>query len=190
MRGPRADRCPRCFARLERCFCAAIPLVQCATEVVIIRHYSEDHRPSNTARLAALALRGSRIVAHGEKDRPLDSSELAGPGAALLFPDPGPPPAAPITRLIVLDGSWSQARKMRQKLPGLRGVPTLALPGPSAALRTMRTPPKAGQMPTLIAIAEALALLEGEATAAPLRGLFELAVERMTSHDRHARFLR
>lgn len=189
MRGPRVERCARCFARLERCFCAGIPRVEHATEIVIVRHYAEDHRPSNTGRLAALALARCRLVSHGEKDRPLDSAALAPPGSCLLFPDPGPPPAVPPRRLIILDGSWSQARKMRQRLPGLRGVPTLALPGPSAALRTMRTPPRPGQMPTLIAIAEALALLEGEPVAAPLRALFELAVERMTSHDRHHRYL-
>jgi DTW domain-containing protein YfiP len=81
---------------------------------------------------------------------------------------------------------------MRQHLLGLRGIPILALPGPSEALRTMRSPPRPGQLPTLLAIAEALALLEGEEIARPLRELFELAVERMTglADARQHRYLR
>jgi DTW domain-containing protein YfiP len=178
-------RCPRCLLQQRVCLCAEVPVVATRTRVVIVRHHLEQFRSSNSGRLAHLALPNSVIVDHGPRDLavlpPLD-------GAWLLFPEgeartraPEPPPK----QLIVLDATWSQARRMYRKLDALRGVPMLRLPeGARAAAARMRDAPSPDRVSTIEAIAEALRLLEGDAVADPLEALFALAVARARATGR------
>jgi DTW domain-containing protein YfiP len=82
-------------------------------------------------------------------------------------------------RLIVLDGTWRQTRRMMKKLPSLDGVPKWKLPDKVASPLRLRESPDAFARSTLEAIADALATLEGEAVGAPLRALHALMVERV-----------
>jgi len=108
--------------------------------------------------------------------RPFDPGLLAGPETWLLWPEgPPAPPARPPARLVVLDGSWQQARRMRQRLGVLRCLPIFSLPAPHARLR-MRRPTRADGMSTLEAVARALAALEGDEAARSLEALYEAAV--------------
>jgi DTW domain-containing protein YfiP len=179
--------------RAERCLCDEIPEVPIRTRVIIVRHAAERFRPSNSARLVALAMPQVRILEHGAPGE-LDSfnaqlEQSAAGGAWLLWPQ-GPPREAPPqplpSCLIVLDGSWSQARRMRHRLAPLQRLPCLALPrqsssGPSVRLRR---PPDPGSLPTLLAVARALALLEGENVAAPLEALYARLCERAMPESR------
>jgi DTW domain-containing protein YfiP len=108
-------------------------------------------------------------------------------GAWLLYPEgtpcaeaPSPPPA----QLVVLDGTWSQARRMFRKLSAVRGLPILRLPEGAPAPR-MRQAPSPDRVSTIEAIARALRLLEGDTVAAPLESLFALAVERAAATGRN-----
>ena len=155
-------------------------MVQTATQVVIVRHHSEHDRASNTGRLAHRALPNSVVIEHGAPHLPTALPPLD--GAWVLYPGGAPLTSAPVPlpkQLIVLDATWSQARKMFQKLSALRGLPLLTLPiAPMPAAR-LRASPGPGQVSTIEAIARALRLLEGEAAAVPLEDLFTLAVERV-----------
>lgn len=172
-------RCERCCYPQRLCLCADIPVVATHTRIVIVRHCQERNRSSNSGRLAHLALPNSSIVDHGASDG--QSARLPSvEGAWLLFPlgettsaAPNPPPST----LIVLDATWSQARRMYRKLP-LRGLPILRLPGDGMARQRLRQSPGPGQLSTIEAIAQALRLLEGDEAAAPLERLFDLAVAR------------
>jgi DTW domain-containing protein len=161
-----------------RCVCAAIPRVETRTRFVILRHNSELYRPSNTAHFAALAMPGCEIVEYGRENEPFDDTVLpTAPGTFLLFEGGRSQPAGePCRRLIVLDGTWSQARRMRQRVQALRGLPILTLPAPVAPRRRLRKPARAEEMSTLEAIARAVALLEGEAQAAPLERFHDAIV--------------
>jgi len=153
---------------------------------VIVRHHTERWRSSNSGRLAHLALPNSEIIDHGGAGGvavlpPLD-------GAWLMFPE-GPPalaaPVPPPRQLVVLDATWSQARRMFRKLAGLRGLPILRLPdGPMPAAR-LRESPAPGRVSTIEAVAGALRLIEGDALAAPLEALFALAVARAAATGRN-----
>jgi DTW domain-containing protein len=138
----------------------------------------ERWKPSNTARLAALALPRARLVDYGGPNDVLDEALLVAPGTALLYPDGPPAVPSPVSRLVVLDGSWPQARRMTQRIPPLRALPRLVLPPPDADLPRLRDAKLAEGMSTLAAIARALALLEGEDVARPLDTLLALVVER------------
>ncbi|MCE9668138.1 DTW domain-containing protein [Myxococcus stipitatus] len=172
-----SGRCPRCFLPTSLCLCAELPRIPTRTELLIIRHHKETLKSTNTARMAALALPHCRIVSYGSPGHPFDASLLEDADDTwLLFPDAQQTPAAhapPPRRLIVLDGSWGQARRMVQRVPALRRLPGLKLPPPPPDTRRLRRPPHPDGMSTLEAIAGALAYLEGDAVAEPLYALHE-----------------
>lgn len=172
-------RCPRCLLQLRVCLCADVPAIATATRVVIVRHHLERFRSSNSGRLANLALTNSEIVDHGGAGGPAKLPALD--GAWLLFPEGEPTevcPAPPPRQLIVLDATWSQARRMYRKLDALRGLPILRLPDAPMPAARLRESPGEGRVSTIEAIARALRLLEGDEPAAGLERLFAVAVER------------
>ena len=170
-----AGRCPRCWVQERFCFCADVPQVHTRTGFLVVRHGRETWKTSNTARIALLALPRGRLLPYSVPGVPFDAKALEAPGTWLLYPGADAPPVGtpPPRQVVVIDGSWSQARRMVHRLPQLRGMPRLSLPPPAPGRRRLRQPPHADGMSTLEAIAEAVALLEGEAVAAPLRTLHE-----------------
>lgn len=174
------SRCPRCRLPPGSCLCADVPRLVVPFRFVVLRHASERERLTNSARWAALALPGTEIVEHGLPGEPPDLGAHTPPGSVVLFPSarPAPPPRTPPPVVVVPDGTWGQARRMMQRVPGLRALPRLSLPGPAAGLR-LRRPHRGDGMSTLEAMAGALgALGEREAAEALLR-LHRLAVERV-----------
>jgi len=186
--GPDDDaRCDRCLLPRRLCVCAEIPAIATRTRVVIVRHVSERWRSSNSGRMAALALTNCEILEHGDRDAPLDGAALAVRGSWLVFPEGEPrtaPPEPPPERIVILDGTWQQARKMRTRLAALRGMPVLRLPDQAAPGPRLRASPAHGMVSTIEAIARALRLLEGDAPAEALERLFELMVARARATGR------
>lgn len=193
-------RCPRCLLQERVCLCAEIPTVTTRTRVVIVRHHLEQFRSSNSGRLAHLALSNSVIVDHGGRSEsghlhPGHGGGHRGPavlppldGAWLLFPEGAPTtacPQPPPRQLVVLDATWSQARRMYRKLDALRGLPLLRLPEIPVSAARLRESPGPGRVSTIEAIAAALRLLEGDAIAEPLERLFSVAVERARASGRN-----
>jgi DTW domain-containing protein len=164
-----------------------VPVVTTRTRVVIVRHHTERFRSSNSGRLAHLALPNSAIVEHGGAGGPAVLPPLE--RAWLLYPSGArdlAPASEPPSALVVLDATWSQARRMYRKLAALRGLPILQLPdAPAVAGPRLRAAPSPDRVSTIEAIARALGLLEGEQVAAPLLALFALAVERAAATGRN-----
>lgn len=180
------DRCPRCLLPAHLCLCAAIPRIETRTRVVILRHASERWRSSNSGRTAALALANAEIVEHGH-GAPVDEAALRAPGTWLVYPEGPPrrePPAPPPARLIVLDATWAQARRMRRRIEALRGLPVLHLAFDAIPAERLRESPGAGRVSTIEAIAAALRLVEGDPPADALERLFALHVERARASGR------
>ncbi len=174
-----AQRCPACFFRPEECLCpACLPPAQTRTRFLLLRHVSERLRPTNTARWAALALSEARLVDYGARGALLDEAPLALPGTCVLWPGAAAPLAAPPRQVVVVDASWSQARRMLQRIPALRELPRLSLPAPPEGSLRLREPPVADGMSTLEAVARTLELLGEPAAAAKLDRIHALSVER------------
>jgi DTW domain-containing protein YfiP len=170
------ERCDRCLFQRRVCLCAGIPRIANQTHVVIVRHHLERFRSSNSGRLAQLALERCEIVEHGGNAGVAKLPALA--GACLLYPLGSPAvPEPPPSQIVVLDATWSQARRMYRKLDGLRGLPIWRLPDAAMPAR-MREAPAAGFVSTIEAIAGALAVLDGDHISRPLYELFQLAVTR------------
>ncbi|MFN3860013.1 MAG: tRNA-uridine aminocarboxypropyltransferase [Roseateles sp.] len=151
--------CARCERPVATCLCATLPAPALThrTELLILQHPAEAGHAKNTSALLTLGLARARRL-RGE----LFDAALAGPGAALLYPGMSPVPLpAPVQRLILLDGSWRQSRRLLAANPWLTELPRLALPALPGryAIRRAHRP---GQLSTLEAGLHALALLEGE----------------------------
>jgi DTW domain-containing protein YfiP len=172
-------RCPACLFRPEDCLCAQIPRLASPVEFVLLRHASEIRRSTNSGRWAARAL-GAEILDYGRAGAgAIDEEALSAPGSWVLFPsaEPTAPGGAGPRRLVVLDASWSQARRMLQRLPALRAMPRLSLAPPPARER-LRRPPHPPGMSTLEAMARALEWLGEAESARRLDAVMALAVAR------------
>ncbi|QJW95053.1 tRNA-uridine aminocarboxypropyltransferase [Frigoriglobus tundricola] len=188
-----ADRdqtpCPACRLPVWLCVCAHAPRVATRTSLLLIVHVHDLGRTSNTARLLALAVRGATLVGHGGLPAPPDPACHVPAGATplVLFPGRGartltaelvaalPSPPA----LVVPDGNWKQAGRMVKRLPLLAGAAKVALPPRVFTGPALRRNRPGERMSTFVAVAQALAVLEGEAVAGPLLDFYRRAVDRM-----------
>lgn len=173
-------RCQRCWLRVSFCVCTSVTLVDFPTKVVIVRHILEERKSTGTARIAALALPNCAIVDYGDDWTVADAQLRAWPRPTLLFPndDAVPVPPLPADVLVVLDGTWRQARRMRKKLTALHQAPCLALPPVEGAQLRLRDAPSSQARSTLEAIADAARVLGFVDAAEQLHGLHRLFVER------------
>jgi DTW domain-containing protein YfiP len=177
-------RCSGCLMRHESCLCGAIPRLLLETRLVLITRSRELKSPSNTGRLALLALSNSEGLVRGDRNRPYDlkGSLLPNRPSLLLYADPEAPVLDRSLRdlgpynLIVPDGNWRQTHKLRRRDPDLLNVPCVRLPPDRPSAYRIRHDSKAEGLATLEAIARALGVLEGPQVEAELTTLFELQV--------------
>jgi DTW domain-containing protein YfiP len=178
-------RCRRCRLHGSLCLCPLLPRVETRTRLVLVIHRAEDRRSSNTGRLAAECLVNSEVIVRGDAGRP--SAPLVFPEGSrplLLFPHDDAAPLAPIAgddrpvTLIVPDGNWRQASKVRQRVPGLHRVPCVCLPAGAPSIYRLRAEAHPHALATIEAIARALGVLEGEGARLALERVFRTMVER------------
>jgi DTW domain-containing protein YfiP len=175
---------------LRLCICALIPRIECRATLVLLIHHREVRKPTNTGALAARCLAGSEIHVSGAIGAKLDPARIAPPDAAnlCLFPSEGAEPLtrefcrdlpAPI-RLIVPDGNWGQASRMRKRLGKAADIRDVTLPpGPLTEYRLRReATSRPDGLATLEAIARALEIIDGPHVSGPLTAIFRTFVER------------
>lgn len=171
------------------CVCALIPhpRLSTRTRLVLVIHRDEVRKPTNTGRLAAECLAASETIVRGHEHAPPPPPATWGARPVLLFPDPdavaldrlvdGAGGGEPLT-LIVPDGTWRQAQRVRTRVAGLDGVPCAVLPpGPPSRYR-LRHEPRPGGLATAEAIARAFGILEGAEVEAAITRVFRAMVER------------
>ncbi len=139
-RGNRTSRCQRCLLPEKNCLCATLQPVEARSRFCLVMFDSEPMKPSNTGRLIADILPDTQAFGW--------SRTAPGPGllAAVSDPDvqpmvvfPGsyadagrtlvnaPPLGGKPPLFIMLDGTWSEARKMFRKSPWLDPLPVMSL---------------------------------------------------------------
>lgn len=182
----RPPRCAGCCLQLQHCICAALPQVHSAVAVVFVRHNREGNKTSGTARIAQRMLCGSTMWdPAGPQDLP-PAGLLDGPDTWLLLDGPGAVcmegqdwGAAPPRRLVLVDGTWGQARRLATRIPSVARLPRVYLAAPPAARTRLRQPHTEHGRGTLEALADALHLLGEEAQAAALHQGHALFVDRV-----------
>ncbi len=186
-----AYRCARCRMHATLCVCVLIPRLETRTRLVLVIHRAEVRKVTNTGQLAAEALSNSQVIVRGHEAEPQDAFTLSAETRPLfLFPHedavplsslasvPGDP--RPVT-LIVPDGNWRQASKVRARVAGMRDVPCVSLPIGEPSIYRLRTEAHPFGLATLEAIARSLRILEGPDGAEVERALlhvFRAMVER------------
>lgn len=164
------ETCARCLRPTRVCWCAHLPTLETRSRVVFLQHPREADVAIGTARMAHLCLpgselhvgvtwQGSRALAsiHADPSRP----------PALLYPGEGAtdvlaePPKGPIT-LVVVDGTWSQAKKIVKLNPELASLPRYAIAPPSPGNYRIRREPDARYVSTIEALSYVLGALEGD----------------------------
>ncbi len=178
-------RCNACKMHTDLCVCALVPKLHTKTRLVLVIHRAEDRKTTNTGRLAAACLVNSEIVVRGHTvDHEPELPVLAGSRVLLLYPAPDAVPLtelAPITEpvtLVVPDGNWRQASKVRKRVPGLAAATCVTLPPGEPSMYRLRAEAHAHGLATLEAIARAFGILEGEHVRRAIEIPFRAMVER------------
>ncbi len=157
--------CARCRRPQSVCYCAALPRIETATRVVILQHPRERDMPIGTARMASLCLPNSTLHVGVRWEDP----QILGAAPILLYPGPGArdilrePPVGPVT-LVVVDGTWSQAKGVVRDNPMLRALPRYAFATPEPSQYRIRREPDEKYVSTIEALMHVLGALEGDAT--------------------------
>jgi DTW domain-containing protein YfiP len=172
------------------CWCRHLPAIDTETRVVVIQHPREERVAIGTARMASLCLTNAKLVVGVEVEKePEVVAALNDPSrpAVLLWPGPGArdlatdPPSGPVT-LIVVDGTWSLAKKLVRVNPALARLPRYALAPSEPSQYRIRREPRLECVSTIEAIQHALAVLEKDATRfrpmlEPFRAMIDSQIE-------------
>ncbi|HCP47383.1 MAG TPA: hypothetical protein DIU15_15180 [Deltaproteobacteria bacterium] len=172
------------------CLCAEIPQVATRHRFLLIRHRLEQWKTTNTGRLAAAALSNCQLCQYGTRtEPPTPPPQWGAPSLRYLFyPRQGGPAPRPPSELrdleqpatiVVLDGTWSQTRKMARTIPQLAEVPTVALPAGAEPRFSLREETFGGGLATLDAISWLVEAVEGPEVADPLNELYSAFVHRV-----------
>ena len=186
---PHRAQCYRCFKARTTCICSSITRVANTTGILILQHPRERFHAIGTVRFARLGLSNVRIApCVPDEDATAVRAQLPG-GTALLYPAPGARDLATLAgedrpqHLLVLDGTWTHARKMYGAQRWLHDLPHVRLTPGTASRYRLRREPRPDYVATLEAIVAALRILEPETA-----GLDELLDSFSTMIDRQAAF--
>ncbi len=137
-RGSRTLRCPACRVPVDYCLCAWRPQVEAESAVCLLMHDIEPLKPSNTGWLIADML--ADTSAFGWSRTEVDTRLLAQLGDRqwqpyLVFPGEYAAPQRVVDEVcreegrkplfVLLDATWTEARKMFRKSPYLDDLPVL-----------------------------------------------------------------
>jgi len=165
--------------------CALIPTIETRTRLALFIHRAEDRKPTNTGRLATHCLPNSEVHVRGREEEPTVRFDVgAGRQGILLFPSEEGVPIErfadspmPVT-LVVPDGNWRQASKVKNRVPGVAELPCVRLPPAEPSKYRLRSEAHAHGLATIEAIARAMGVLEGPHVREQLEFVFRAMVER------------
>lgn len=184
-----SERCIRCRINLPLCICDAIKPISVETNVSLVVHVSELTLTSNTAQFLKLMLPGrAEIFIRGDQYEKFTPEKVLGKtGQQLfLFPSedsvelnadflklhPGP------HHLVVPDGKWTQANKVRNREPEFKKMLAVRLPPGILAEYELRKTSHPEWVSTYESVAHALGILEGAKVRDDLMTFFRAWVKR------------
>lgn len=183
------NRCPNCRINQLLCVCEFIRPFDIKTNVSLIVHVRELKLTSNTAQFAQKMMPNqTEIVIRGRMNDTFDSAPTLTRSGRPLFLYPhedalelnddfkekfsGP------YHLIIPDGNWQQARKVRQREEGFKDLQAVKLPPGITSEYGLRKALHPEWVSTYEAMAHALGILEGPAIREALMTFFRIWVKR------------
>lgn len=202
------SNCTRCEKPLDLCICESIRPLKTRLHVLILQHPQEPDKELGSARIANLALPNSTLkiglswpnlkAALGKEAVPARWAVLyLGSGAKFKGPPPTKAPAIqfvdkkgmvvdqPVSPkdldgIVVLDGTWSQAKALWWRNAWLLKLKRVVLNSPNKSLyKELRKEPRRECLSTIESVAEILeALKEPTDTSAGLKKAFGTLLDR------------
>ncbi|KHL70555.1 hypothetical protein SF06_06390 [Pseudomonas flexibilis] len=197
-RGSRIERCPRCRVAPAYCLCPWTPHVATQAGMCLVMHDIEALKPTNTGWLIAdvvpdtFAYGWSRVDVDARLEALLADpqwqpyvvfpGEYAEPGRVVEAVElqPGKRPL-----FILLDATWTEARKMFRKSPYLDHLPVLSLQPEQLSRYRLRRSTRAEHLCTAEVAALCLELSGDSAAAEALGDHFELFTEHYLAAKHH-----
>lgn len=179
--------CPRCQKPLALCVCEALTQHRGKVQVLVLRHPQEKDRALGTARMVELQFAGAQVVTGlswrnlaAVLKQPADPKDwgVLYQGAKAARPGKDAPPLVAVDKkgapledqqvalkgikgLILLDGTWSQAKTLWWRNAWLLKCRRLVLaPARPSAYGKLRREPRRDSLSTLEAAALAVSVLE------------------------------
>lgn len=184
--------CLRCRRPKTVCWCDAVTPVPSQTRVVFIQHPREAKVPISTCRMAHLSLPNSELhIGLGAIGNPSLEALCQQDGVAVLFPSESAVDVdaltAPPRTLVVVDGTWSNAKKVVEKCPLLSKLPRLKFFPAQPGNYRIRKEPEAHCLATIEATSFVLDRLEkAPGRFAPILSAFDAMVEKQLDYIREA----
>jgi len=165
--------CYTCRKPVVACLCVDAIIVPCPYRVIVLQHPREFRRPVGTARILRICLPRAEILVGPDFHRHALYRELvAGKTLApvVLFPSPDAhsaedfDPAAhsnglePV--LVLLDGTWNEAKGLWRNHPEMWDWPRVRIDGAPPSRFRIKRQPRPGYLSTVEATAELLERLE------------------------------
>jgi DTW domain-containing protein YfiP len=175
------------------CYCEALPQIDTRTRVVILQHPRERDMPIGTARMATLALTNASLRVGMQWTADNLGDVVGDPARPAILLSPGPdardilrePPAGAVT-LVVVDGTWSQAKSLIRRNPFLQTLPRYAFDTPEPSQYRIRREPRPEYTSTIEALMHALAALEGNPGLRALLDPLRTMVDRQLACEANA----
>ncbi|WP_312347758.1 tRNA-uridine aminocarboxypropyltransferase [Leclercia sp.] len=180
-RGNRIRRCQRCLLPLRQCLCATLAPSHAQSRFCLVMFDTEPMKPSNTGRLIADILPDTAAFQWSRTAPPQALLDLvASPDYQPMVVFPASyasetrqvitaPPAGKPPLFIMLDGTWTEARKMFRKSPYLDALPVISVDLSRVSAYRLREAHAEGQYCTA-EVAIALLDLAGDVQAAGALG--------------------
>ncbi|KAL6426072.1 hypothetical protein ACFW04_008977 [Cataglyphis niger] len=181
------DKCQQCKRPVQVCWCPGLPKQRLnpASRIIILQHPAEAKRCLRTVPMLALALESGKCLIFRKlfysclrgKKFPLPKHEglpeiLNDKNTILLYPSPGAIALDTLDpvgineqeayNLVLLDGTWPQAKAIYHSSPALYFLRACKLIGVPTSQYVIRTQPTEGCLSTLETGASALSILEGD----------------------------
>jgi len=168
---PSRPMCYRCFWPESLCWCRSLPVLETVTRFVFLMHPKEFKREkAGTGRLTHLCLPNSEIQVGVDFDRHPAVQRLLADEAhhvVLLYPGreavnlsttskPLVVPSGRRLALLVLDATWSCARKMLKLSPSLQGLPRVMFTPSAPSRYVIKQQPLEGCLSTLESVHEVI----------------------------------
>ncbi|PAJ74369.1 hypothetical protein CJF42_10725 [Pseudoalteromonas sp. NBT06-2] len=165
--------CKRCHYPIKTCVCNAVSKVNCQTKIYVMQHPSELKAAKNTVRLAQLCLPSIEVFIGEEPDDFKSIKNLPPENTFLLYPDDNAVNIETLAQkdkqqinLIILDGTWKKAYKLKMKNPWLTHFKTLSFANLPENQYIIRKSKRSDSLSSLEAMAYSLEVLENIDTQA------------------------
>lgn len=182
---PGRSTCYRCFRPTPLCYCERLEQIPNRTRVVIVQHPREQFHPINTARMVEGSLQQCEVLRGPLRTLGQRFAALHLPqDTALLYPSADavdladiPQPRCPST-VVVLDGTWHQAKTLLRDLPELAQLPRVRFTPEAPSEYRIRKEPHLHCLSTLESVVLVLARIEPALDVTPLTELFREVIDR------------